>query len=249
MVLVVSGAGYAVFRSVARERHVARLQSDFVAAVSHEFRTPLAAVRHLADLLETGAPESAQRTEYSAAIGREARRLQALVENLLDFGRIEEGRRYDLSSTDVVALTRQVAEECSDRAAGSGYAIRVSGPDEAVTVRVDREAVALALRNLIDNAIKYSPGAGLVDVRVAGGPETVAIAVEDYGVGLPAEERASVFGTFVRGSAARSLMVKGTGIGLAMADRIVRAHGGSILVESSPGHGSTFTITLPRTNG
>jgi signal transduction histidine kinase len=249
LALVVTGASYTVFRFVSKELAVARLQSDFVSAVSHEFRTPLTALRHVSDLIEEGDASPQELSEYHQAIGKESRRLHGLVENLLDFGRIEEGHRvYDFGELDAVTLTQDVVHDLSGQAHANGHEVRLQAPAEPLPVRADRHAVTLALRNLIENAVKYSPGASSIDVTVRSDARNVAIAVQDYGVGVPASEQRTVFRKFVRGSAARELMVKGTGIGLAMADRIVRAHGGSITLESAPGRGSTFTISLPRSH-
>ena len=118
-------------------------------------------------------------------------------------------------------------------------------PQREVPVRADADALALALRYLIENAVKYSPGAPLVTVSVAPGHDTVDIAVRDRGAGIPPDEHGTVFRKFVRGSAAHAFNVKGTGIGLAMAQKIVEAHGGTIGLESEPEKGSTFTMRLP----
>jgi signal transduction histidine kinase len=201
----------------------------------------------MSDLLEEGGAPTDELPEFYKAIGKESRRLHGLVENLLDYGKLEEGRHvYEFDELDAVALTRDVIDDVSTQTSAKGYHLRLSAPDEPVAVRADRHAVVLALRNILENAVKYSPGASAIDVSVQSNQETVAIAVQDYGIGVPAPEQRDVFKKFVRGSAARTLMIKGTGIGLAMADRIVRDHGGSIRLESSAGEGSTFTINLPR---
>jgi signal transduction histidine kinase len=246
LALVVAGASYAVFRSVSRELEVARLQSDFVSAVSHEFRTPLTAIRHFTSMLEEGTAEPSQVPTYYQVLGKESRRLHDLVENILNFGRLESGERVHVfSDFDATHLARDVVQDISERVTPNAREVRLTAPDAALPIRADREAVMLALRNLIDNAVKYSPGAAHVDVSVQPDDGHVAIAVSDRGIGVPVDEQRAIFRKFVRGSSARSLMIKGTGIGLAMADRIVRAHGGTITLTSEPGAGSTFTIRLP----
>ena len=119
------------------------------------------------------------------------------------------------------------------------------GPDDPLRVRVDPDGVVLALRNLIDNALKYSPESSTVKVSIDGEDGFAKISVRDHGVGLPKQERRQIFRKFARGASAQALNVKGTGIGLTMADEIVRAHQGRIDVESEPGRWSTFTIVLP----
>ena len=156
MTLVVAGASYAVFRSVSRELAVARLQSDFVSAVSHEFRTPLTAIRHFTSMLEDGTAQPSQVATYHQVLGKESRRLHDLVENLLDFGRLESGQRVHVySDCDATHLARDVVQDISDRTTQSAHEVRLTAPAEALPIRADREAVMLALRNLIDNAVKY----------------------------------------------------------------------------------------------
>jgi signal transduction histidine kinase len=245
MALVIATASYTVFRSVDRELGVARLQSDFVAAVSHEFRSPLTAMRHLTDVLEEGTASANQLPQYYQALGKETRRLHGLVEHLLDFGRMQAGRReYCLEPVDAVALAREVVDEFSPHAASLSHQIECSAPSGPLTIRADRAALALALRNLMDNAVKYSPAGSTVTVSVAARGDRVGIGVEDHGDGIPPSEQRGIFGQFVRGSLARTLHVKGTGIGLTMADRIVTAHGGRLDLRSETAKGSTFTMWL-----
>ena len=249
MALVVSAASYFVFRAVNRELGVARLQSDFVAAVSHEFRTPLTAMCHLTEILEQGNAGPERLSEYYRALGKESRRLHTMVENLLDFGRMDSGRRtYEFCETDAAELVDRVAHEFADRSAVAARRIEKSplpSLGHAMIIHADREALALALRNLLDNAMKYSPDSSPVRVAVTALNGTVAVSIEDMGPGVSAQERREIFRKFTRGAAARSLNVKGTGIGLAMANQIVKAHGGRLKLQSEPGRGSTFTMVLP----
>lgn len=240
MVLVIAAAGYLVFRAVSRELSVARLQSDFVAAVSHEFRSPLTAMCHLTEMLEDGGTPQDRLPLYYGALGKETRRLQGMVESLLDFGRMEAGRRkYDMEDTTAAELARQVLEEFSTPR------LELHTPPDPQRIHADKDALALALRNLLDNAIKYSPESSPVSVSVESHNGFVRISVQDQGAGIPQREQHDVFRKFVRGSAAKALNVKGTGIGLAMAREIVNAHGGRLELASEPGHGSRFTILLP----
>jgi signal transduction histidine kinase len=247
MALVICAAGYFVFRAVARELAVARLQSDFVAAVSHEFRTPLTAMCHLTEMLEDNAASPNRLPDYYRALGRESRRLRAMVENLLDFGRIDAGRRiYEFEEIDAIQLVARVAQEYTDRSPAVARRIEQSlPPREEIIVRADGEALALAVRNLLDNAMKYSPESAAVRLAVARSNGTVAMSIEDRGAGIGPHERRDIFRKFSRGAAAKALNVKGTGIGLTMAEQIVKAHGGRLELQSEPGRGSTFTIVLP----
>jgi signal transduction histidine kinase len=246
LALLVVAASYFIGRAVSRELAAARLQSDFVSAVSHEFRTPLTSMRQFTEMLvEDENLPAEKRRAYCAAQERATRRLSRLVESLLDFGRMEAGARpYRLERLDVGRLIKATAEEFMQENNSASLAIDWSVPDDGPMVKADREALAQALWNLLDNAVKYSGDNPVVHLEVeAGNP--VAIRIRDRGVGIPPSEKERIFRKFVRGSGAITCGVKGTGIGLAMVKHIVDAHGGKVLVASEPGQGSTFTIVLP----
>ena len=250
MVLVISASSYFVFRAVNRELRVARLQSDFVAAVSHEFRTPLTAMCHLTELLEDGETPPGRIAQYHRVLAKESRRLHAMVESLLDFGRIESGRRtYELAATDAIAFVTDTVREFREQRVEDAPRLRLTSPDESsgtrLVIHVDRGALTVALRNLIDNAIKYSPASGSVTVSVKPAGPFVGISVDDEGPGVSKAEIHDIFQKFTRGAAARTMNVKGTGIGLTLAAEIVRAHGGRLELTSEPGRGSRFTTFLP----
>ena len=246
LVMIVTG-GWFIGHTVARELAVARLQSDFVSAVSHEFRTPLTTLCQLSELLKRGrvAGEQDKQAYYDLLYG-ESHRLWRLVEGLLNFGRLEAGRmRFRLESVDTGELVRQSAAEFAQAQQSTGHHFDVETAATAPLVQADREALRCVLWNLFENAAKYSPDCDTVRVMVAGNARGVEIAVRDRGVGIPRHEQRRIFEKFVRGSAARESNIRGTGIGLAMARQIVRAHGGDITVESEPGQGSTFRVLLP----
>ena len=247
MLVFLWAASYFIGRAIRREADVARLQSDFVAAVSHEFRSPLTAVRQMAEMLEMDRlPTEERRHVYYRTIAGEAGRLQRLVETLLNFGKMEAGAaRYHFVDIDVVGLVRAVVQDIGPQAQSAGARIEMSGPGFVMRVLADESALAVALRNVIDNAIKYSPGRSTVRVEWATDGDRVAISVIDRGPGIPRKEQQAIFRKFVRGRAAADGHVQGTGVGLSMAQEIVRAHGGEIRLESEVGQGSTFTIRLP----
>ncbi len=233
-------------RALNRELQVSRLQSDFVAAVSHEFRTPLTSMRQFTDMLREGRDLSEERRRLCyEAQSRAAERLTRLVESLLDFGRLEAGAHpYRLAPCDGEQLVRQVVHEFGAEVGPAGYRVEFSGSGPA-PVEADPEALGRALWNLLDNAVKYSPHHRTVEVSLGLSNGHVTISVSDHGLGIPAREREAIFTRFRRGEHAVRLGIKGTGIGLAMVDHIVRAHRGRIEVESEPGAGSRFTILLP----
>lgn len=233
--------------AIRKEIEVSRLQSEFVAAVSHEFRSPLTSLRQFSEILADGrVPSEERRQIYYQTLLRETARLQRLVESLLTFGRLEAGagpRRVE--TVNLADLAAEVVAGFSSDLAQSGGSISTGGPPDC-TVTADSETLGVALRNLIDNGLKYSPGKREVRVEWGAAQDRVYLSVRDCGAGIPASERKAIFRKFVRGSVARAYNIKGTGVGLAMVHRIVAAHSGEIRLESEPGKGSTFTILLPR---
>lgn len=248
LALLAVAASYFSMRAMTREIRAARLQSEFVAAVSHEFRTPLTSLRQFTDLLADGRVSTeADRQRYYGALQRGTRRLTRLVENLLDFGRMEAGfYRFALQPVRARDLFERVIVEFADEVRPRGYDVKVcwSGAPDAV-IAADEPALGRAIWNLLDNAVKYSPECKTVWAEGRAADGAVVIAVRDRGIGIPAAEQRIIFGKFVRGALPHGYTIKGTGLGLALVDQIVRAHGGTVAVTSVPDQGSTFTITVP----
>jgi signal transduction histidine kinase len=238
---------YFIARAVTRELEVARLQSDFVSAVSHEFRTPLASLRQLSELLTDGRVSSeARRQDYYEGLRRASERLHRLVETLLDFGRMEAGaRQYRFELLETESFFRGVAEEFAQEAGERGYQVEIAQQGRLPRVQADREALTRALWNLLDNAVKYSPQNKTVWADATCENGQVAIRVSDKGLGIAPQEQKQIFKKFVRANSAEVAGSKGTGLGLTMVQHIVAAHGGQVRVHSEPGVGSTFTILLP----
>jgi two-component system phosphate regulon sensor histidine kinase PhoR len=247
LALLVIAASCLIARAVRREMAAAPLQSDFVSAVSHEFRTPLTSMRQFTEMLveDDNLPAGKRRAFYTVQ-ERATRRLSRLVESLLDFGRMEAGARpYRLEPLDAGQLVRNVVDEFREEKTSEGFALECTVPEEPSVVKGDQEALAQAVWNLLDNAVKYSGDSRAVRVEVEA-DSRVAIRVRDRGFGIPPSEREQILRKFTRGSAAKAHGIKGTGIGLAMVKHIVIAHGGRVLIESEAGQGSTFTIELPK---
>jgi len=246
LALLVIAVSYLVSRAVSRELAAARLQADFVSAVSHEFRTPLTSMRQFTEMLnEDDSLPQEKRSVFYQAQARATNRLSRLVESLLDFGRMEAGARpYRLEPLDAGRLAKTVVEEFLHESGSDSPVIECVVPEKGPIVNGDREALAQALWNLLDNAVKYSGESKKIHVEVEKG-DPVAILVRDQGFGIPSSERSRIFRKFVRGSNASGQGIKGTGIGLAVVKHVVDAHGGEISIESESGQGSTFTIQLP----
>jgi signal transduction histidine kinase len=241
----VLAAAWMAGRSMHREMEAARLQADFVAAVSHEFRTPLAAFGQITELLADGrVADEADRDEYYRRLQHETTRLGRLVEDLLDFRRMEAGaHEYRFEPVEIATLVRDIVDECQPNDGGRSPRLEFLAPESCGVVRADREAIARAVRNLVDNALKYAAETPVVRVLVSREDEAVSIAVGDTGPGIAPEHQRTIFEKFVR-AGARQSAVRGTGLGLAMVRHIAAAHGGRIALDSEIGRGSTFTIVL-----
>ena len=177
---------------------------------------------------------------------RESQRLHRLVEGLLDFGRMEAGAtQYRMESIDSTRLVHEIVAEFQREVDERGYRVDLNDVASAAVIRGDREALGRALWNLLDNAVRYSPDCRTVRVDLRRSETHLMFAVHDRGAGIPPEERDMIFRKFARGSAARATGARGTGIGLAMVRHIVEGHKGTIHVESDPGTGTTFTVTVP----
>jgi len=239
-----------IMRAISRERRVARLQSDFVAAVSHEFRSPLSSLAQISEMLELDRfPSDALRRKSYGVLARETTRLRLLVEGLLDFQRFEaDAAIYRFEPVEICGLLRALVADFQDRVASDGYTVELNGLDQEmdaeIHLRADREALSRAIWNLLDNAVKYSPECRTVWVDLEHSRNRVVIVVRDRGLGIPLNEQREIFDKFVRGADSKARRIKGTGIGLAMVRHILRAHGGEILLSSEPGQGSRFTIVL-----
>ena len=243
LVVTVLGSAF-MYRAVSQEAKLARLRSDFVAAVSHEFRSPLASILALTERLDR-VDDPDRRREYHSIIGQDARRLSTLVTRLLDFALIEEGRKtYSFDRIDLAETAREAVAAC--RAAGRADRIQlVDDGRQPLWVRGDRTAVASAILNLVDNAAKYSPADAPVRVECGSAQGLHFVDVQDSGIGIQPSERTKIFDKFYRGRQAAPLNAEGVGIGLSLVRHIVARHGGSIAVDSEPGHGSRFSLRLP----
>jgi len=244
--LVLAGGIALTYRSVSKEMALARLKSDFVSNVSHELRTPLSLIRLYAETLEMGrltSPDKYQ--EYYRIIRKESERLTGLINNILDFSRIEAGRKeYDFRETDMCELVHNTLDSYRYQLEQSGFQFEEK-IDDVPPMRVDREAMARSLLNLVNNALKYSQDRKFIGVNLYRDNGSVKLEVVDQGIGIPHDEQQKIFEKFYRVGDPLVHNTKGSGLGLSLVRHIVQAHGGEVSVDSTPGQGSKFTIALP----
>jgi signal transduction histidine kinase len=238
---------YITVRIVRRELEIARLRADFVSTVSHEFRSPLTGIRQLGGMLLDGRVTDPEKQRgYFRMIVQESDRLARLVENVLDFSRMEEGRReYRFEPLDLSPWLRSLVADFLTEVAANGAAVEADIPDGLPAISADKEALGSAVRNLLDNAVKYSPGLKTVWLDAGAGGGEVKISVRDKGVGISEHDLKHIFDRFYRASGEVSKRVKGAGLGLSLVKHIVTAHGGTVECRSRFGEGSIFIVRLP----
>lgn len=253
MGLAVLVATFFGLRYTVRQLELAQIKSSFVSNVSHELKTPIALIRLAVETLEMRRLSSPEDTEkFLRSISREAMRLNQLVDNILDFARLEAGKKvFQLSTVNVLDIVRDAVDSFRPRLEDQGFRLEVDLPADLPPVRGDGAALTQCVLNLLDNAMKYSKTRREVKVLVlaredgAGGSPSVAVSVSDRGIGISPRDQKSIFEKFVRIETGLVHDVKGAGLGLSLVDQIMRAHGGRIELKSALGEGSTFTLVLP----
>jgi len=244
--LLLAGGLILTYRNVSREIALAKIKSDFVSNVSHELRTPLALIRLYAETLEMGRLKNPEKYhEYYQIIRKESERLSSLINNILDFSRIEAGRKeYDFRETDMRELVRNTMESYRYQIEQQGFTLE-ENVDPVPPMKVDREAMTRSLVNLVNNALKYSQDQKYIGVNLYRDNGSVKLEVVDHGIGIPKMEQPKIFEKFYRVGDPLVHNTKGSGLGLSLVQHIVQAHGGAVQVESTPGRGSKFTISIP----
>ena len=236
-----------VLHDITELRRLERVRRDFVANVSHEFKTPLTAIQGFAETLLSGAlDDTANRKRFVEIIREHAWRLARLTDDLLKLSRIEAGRlELELRPIRVEALVNGCLETARLNAQARGLRILVDLQENAPAVRGDGAQLGEVLQNLVDNALQYTPSGGQIEVKARANGREVIFTVTDTGIGIPESDLERIFERFYRVDAARSREAGGTGLGLAIARHIVDAHGGRIWVESAVGQGSRFHFSVP----
>jgi signal transduction histidine kinase len=238
--------GYLLWRDVNREMRVATLRSQFVSSVSHELKTPLTAIRMFAETLQLDRVGAATRGEYLDTIVNETERLTRLLNNVLDFSKIEEGRKaYRREAASLADVVRAAARAMAYQFEQHGFVLRVSIDESLPAVDIDADALEQAVLNLLTNAMKYSGSGRTIDLCLSRSGGEAIISVRDEGIGIAPADQARIFEKFYRISTPENQRIPGTGLGLTLVDHIVKGHDGSVRVESAPGRGSVFAIHLP----
>jgi two-component system phosphate regulon sensor histidine kinase PhoR len=236
-----------VLHDVTELRRLERVRQDFVANVSHEFKTPLTAIQGFAETLLAGAlddPENNRR--FLEIIRNHAMRLARLTNDLLKLARIEAGKlELEFSSVSLLELIEGCTETTLLKANRKEITLEISVPPQLPAVRGDAALLRDVLQNLLDNAIQYTPARGHISVEASADPREAVVTVADTGIGIPLADSERIFERFYRVDAARSREAGGTGLGLSIAKHIVEAHGGKLWVESTVGQGSKFSFSLP----
>lgn len=237
--------GLAVLRDVSDLRRLEMVRREFVANVSHELRTPLASIRALVETLEAGAVEEVELAqEFFGRIVGEVDRLNALVEDLLNFGRLEAGRApLQLEKADPGEAVRAGADRLRPQIGRAGLSLEIEVEEGLPEIELDIKRLEQVLLNLVHNAIKFTPPDGTIAISVGRQRGNIVVQVQDTGVGIAEDELSRLFERFYKSDKARRS--EGTGLGLAIAKHIVQLHGGEMSVESELGQGSTFTFTIP----
>ena len=234
--------------AVRKERRANQLKSDFISNVTHELKTPLSLIRMFGELLALGRTTNRDTArEYAEIITRESDRLSRLIDNVLDFARMERGKTaYQFHEGDLSTVVERAVDLVRYRADQGGRELRTEIEPDLPRTNLDEDAMTLALLNLLENAMKYGVGEGAeILVSLASDGDRLTLRVADRGAGIPPEERGRIFDRFFRGKDARSRSTRGSGIGLSLVKHIVEAHRGKVTVDSTLGKGTCFEVTLP----
>jgi len=236
------------FYTAEKERRLNQLKSELMANVSHELKTPLSVVRMFADMLRSGrVPSEERRLEYLDIIGRESERLTSLIDNMLDFSALEGGKgSYRLKRGDLGDAVGRALDAFRYRSEQDGVEIHLERPESLPPALIDQEAIALAVINLLDNAVKYG-GHTPIELKLTAKRASMDVAVCDHGPGIPRDSLRRIFERFYRGPHASP--TRGSGIGLSLVEHIAQAHGGRAWAKNAPGGGAIVGFTIPVATG
>jgi nitrogen fixation/metabolism regulation signal transduction histidine kinase len=243
--LCVLGGSFFTLGVLSREWQLTELKSEFVASLSHDLRRPLTSIRMFSEMLKSGSVPDEKKQEYYKIISDQSEQLTNLANNILDFSRIERGRKqYKFKEEDIAKVARETVERFKASAAHEACRIALSMDPDLPTVRADAEAISQALSNLLANAVNYSPAEKDIQVHVGKKPHAVVLEVVDRGFGIARKEQKKIFEKFYR-VAQKETNIEGSGLGLTLVRHALKAHHGKVLVESQLGQGSKFSLILP----
>jgi len=236
-----------VLHDVTDLRRLENLRQEFVANVSHELKTPLAAIKAYAETLRIGAMcDEQHRDRFVQRIEEQADRLHALILDMLRLARMESGKEaFEITDVDLAAAVDACVSQRAQEASLKHITLQIDRADQNMRVRADEEGLRTILNNLVDNAIKYTPEGGQVTVRWSRNGTMAVLQVADNGIGIAREDQNRIFERFYRVDRARSRELGGTGLGLSIVKHLAQSFGGSVALESRPSEGSTFEVQLP----
>lgn len=247
IVIVLALGLFFTLQIINKELLLSKMKSDFISTVSHEFKSPLTSIRQMSEMLfnERIKTES-RKKEYYAVMLEQSERLSHLIDNILDFSKIEEGKKaFQFEKSNLTELIDRVKLVFQKSIANEGFSVSLSIPETLPELVIDREAIQQVLYNLLDNAYKYSGNSKKIEIMAESTGDLVKISVKDFGLGIQREDQHKIFDRFFRGGNELTRSVKGSGIGLTIVKKIIEAHRGTVSLESTPGEGSTFQVTLP----
>ncbi len=244
--LMILGLVFTIY-TLNHELKLNRLKSDFISNVSHELKSPLTSIRHLTDLLHTNRVKTEeQKKKYYATMLDQTEHLSYLIDNILDFSRLEDHRKkFRFEQEDYSKLIDKWMSGFKDRLTKAGITLKIDLPDKLPKITIDANAMQQVIQNLMDNAIKYSGQGKEIEIKVWLSGKEVMTSIRDRGLGISKKDQDKIYDRFYRCEESQELGIKGSGIGLTIVQRLVAAHRGRISLESSPGKGSTFTIVVP----
>jgi signal transduction histidine kinase len=247
IVIILAFGLFFTLQTVNNELHLSKMKSYFISTVSHEFKSPLTSIRQMAEMLVRDRVPSAERQrKYYTSILKQSERLSHLIDNILDFSKMEEGYKlFHFEKADIIPVLKDAVESFQQNIADKGFHINLAIPEPLPDVVFDREAMEQVIHNLLDNACKYSGDSREIEVDLLSKGNKIVISIRDYGIGIKKEDYDKIFSRFYRAGDELTQTVKGSGIGLTIVKQIVEAHNGTIDVESEVGKGSKVTVRLP----
>jgi len=229
------------------ELRLNKLKSEFISNVSHELKSPLTSIRMMTEMLHHNRVENEKRkAEYYSAMLEESEHLSHLIDNILDFSRIDEDRKkYEFIDLEPDKIIREFLTSIREMIRETGFTVNYSCLQGVSDIRADRNAILQVLHNLVDNAIKFSGTSRKIDIELVSGENAMELSVKDYGIGISAKDQDRIFERFYRSRESQRSGIRGSGIGLAIVKKIVEDHGGSLILDSTLGEGSKFTVRIP----